>query len=159
MSLLPDPPESPRRPTPVRVLMSQEAAERAGVERAAVERVAVEPEFGKEETPGQGRERAASQPPLIIEVDGAEWTVSAAGTARTGTGSDRGAPLLLVRFERSGEGSEQGTREALAVATSLDEMSYDALLELMARSRPVLPSSGASSAAGRGPSSPRRPSE
>jgi len=107
--------------------MAQEAVERAGVERESAEG----------EAPTRGREQATHGLPRIIEVDGAEWTVSAAGSTRTGTGSDHGAPLLLVRFERSGEGSEGNAREALAVAASLDELGDDALVQLMARTRPV----------------------
>ena len=128
MTSFPDPPDSPRRPTPVRVLMAQEAAEQIAVDRESEQR----------ESTGQGRYEAATRPPRVIEVDGAEWTVIAAGSTRTGAGSDHGAPLLLVRFERSGAGSEVAAREALAVTASLDGLSDDALVELMLRARPSL---------------------
>jgi len=150
MTSLPDSPDSPRRPTPVRVLMAQEAAERAGVETEAE----------RKDASGNGRGGSSPRAPRIITADGAEWTVTAAGSTRSGTGSDRGAPLLLVRFERNGVGSGMGSsgaeaREALAVTTSLDDMGDAALLELMARTRPV----PAPHAATRRPTPPGRRSE
>jgi hypothetical protein len=89
-----------------------------------------------------------SGPPSVrtVEADGVRWEVQETGATRSGSGSDRGAPLLYLRFDRVEPGAEAeappreagtGARECLAVATSLDDLTDDGLEELLARSRPA----------------------
>jgi hypothetical protein len=64
-----------------------------------------------------------------------DWFVRVGGTQRTGTAPDQGATLLLLFFQRSRE-AEVPEREVLAPARFLDELTDEALLALLERSRP-----------------------
>lgn len=97
----------PARPTPVRDLMAGEEASRSKEE-----------EF--REVPGEGDDT---------------WYVRVGGTQRTGTAPDRGATLLLLLFQGSRE-EEDPEREVWAPARSLDELTDEALLGFLDRSRP-----------------------
>jgi hypothetical protein len=72
----------------------------------------------------------------ILQSEGEEWVVREAGSTRSGSGSDRGAPLLLLRFSRVAA-PDAPLREALAVSSSLDEIEDEDLEELFRRSRSV----------------------
>jgi hypothetical protein len=72
----------------------------------------------------------------FFESDGETWVVREVGQTRSGTGSDSGAPLLLLEFARSID-PEKPLRKNLAVATSLDALGDEELGELLQRSRPV----------------------
>jgi hypothetical protein len=78
----------------------------------------------------------SSEQVRAFEADGAKWTVTPIGATRSGSGTDRGAPLLLLRFEKEGT-PEPSAREGLAVASSLDDLYDDDLAELLLRSRVV----------------------
>lgn len=110
MTLPADEPSQAPRPTPVRSLMQAE--------------------------PAPPPEVPAEPPPRIVESEAERWTVREAGATRSGSGVDRGAPLLLVHFDRV-EAPEVAPREGLTVATSLDELHDEDLIELLRRSRPV----------------------
>jgi len=102
-----------------------------------------------------GPERAAPHPPPLepsrpLEIDGRQWEVRAVGRTRTGHGRDAGALLLLLTFTPAGDGEKgdeagmevgdatpAASREALAVARSLDDLDDEVLAELLERSRPV----------------------
>jgi hypothetical protein len=100
------PPPPPARPTPVRDLMAGEEASRAAEKLR--------------EVPGEGSDN---------------WFVRVGGNQRTGTAPDQGATLLLLFFQSSREG-DAPEREVWAPARSLDELTDEALLELLDRSRP-----------------------
>lgn len=73
--------------------------------------------------------------PRTFISGGEEWTVRITGRTRSGTGSDSGAPLLYLSFARV-DGSANPTREAIAVGTSLDDLSDDELETLLRRLSP-----------------------
>jgi hypothetical protein len=98
---------TPARPTPVRDLMAREDASRSKEEELR-------------EVSGEGDDT---------------WYVRVGGTQRTGTAPDRGATLLLLLFQRSREG-EDPEREVWAPARSLDELTDEALLGFLEKSRP-----------------------
>jgi hypothetical protein len=102
----PSSPPPPVRPTPVRDLMAAEEASRPAQELR--------------EVPGEGDDN---------------WYVRVGGTQRTGTAPDRGATLLLLFFQGSPE-RDVPEREVWAPARSLEDLTDDALLELLERSRP-----------------------
>jgi hypothetical protein len=70
---------------------------------------------------------------LSLDAEGETWTVSEEGGGRSGTGSDVGAALLLVRF--SPGRPDHAAREALVPASSLEALGHDELLEAFARAR------------------------
>jgi hypothetical protein len=101
-------------------------------------------------------------PPRLLETGQGRWEVIPAGISRSGHIRDAGALLLLVRFNpvdgeagenredrenregrKDSEAGETGTpgprrpREGLAVARSLDDLSDDALEDLLGRARPL----------------------
>lgn len=78
----------------------------------------------------------ASNDPVVrtIESEGNRWIVQEAGATRSGSGSDRGAPLLFLRFEMV-DAPSPTVREGLAVASSLEDLNDDDLLDLFLRSR------------------------
>jgi hypothetical protein len=114
MTLPPDEPDPPHRPTPVRILMQSEAATPTDVPAETVLRKI---ESGKD-----------------------HWTVREAGATRSGSGTDRGAPMLLLQFEKV-EAPEVPPQVCYAVAESLDNLDDEDLIELLRRSRPVPPTS------------------
>jgi hypothetical protein len=75
---------------------------------------------------------------LSVEAEGDTWTVTGEGAGRTGTGSDIGASLLLVRFSPRTGG--RPPREALVVASSLDDLGEDGLRQAFERAREHRPS-------------------
>jgi hypothetical protein len=84
------------------------------------------------------REEASRATEELREVQGEEsenWFVRVGGNQRTGTAPDQGARLLLLFFQRSREG-DTPEREVWAPARSLDELTDEALLGLLERSRP-----------------------
>jgi hypothetical protein len=84
------------------------------------------------------RDEAATSGEELREVSGRgeeDWFVRVGGTQRTGTAPDQGATLLLLFFQRSRE-AEVPEREVLAPARSLDELTDEALLDFVERSRP-----------------------
>jgi len=75
------------------------------------------------------------------DPQGVHWTVNVIGRAVSGTPPDRGAPLLLVRYQRmevpEGEGGTPSPLEGLVVAGELATLSEEALHGLLARARPA----------------------
>ncbi len=67
--------------------------------------------------------------------DEKRWIVRAEGATRSGTAPDSGASLLLLTFAAEEE-PDRRLHEVLAVASSLDELTWAELKELFARSRP-----------------------
>jgi hypothetical protein len=90
------------------------------------------------------------RPPPTRTFDDAReqrWQVRLMGRARTGTGSDPGAPLLLLRFRRRADEAEEGVEdpgapgaveelEFLAVAGELDALTDVELRDLLERATP-----------------------
>jgi hypothetical protein len=77
----------------------------------------------------------------FVDAEGRVWIVEAAGQDRTGTGSDAGAPLLLLLFRPApGAGGEDESGsdvlEALVIAAELDELGDDRLTEILAGAAP-----------------------
>lgn len=75
--------------------------------------------------------------PRSLESDGETWTVSEEGGGRSGTGSDIGASLLLVRF--SPVSGDRPPREVLVAASSLEDLGEDGIREAFERSKPRHP--------------------
>jgi hypothetical protein len=75
--------------------------------------------------------------PMSIEEDGETWTVSEEGGGRSGTGSDIGASLMLLRFS-PGSG-DRPPREVLVAAHSLEELGDDGLRDVFQRAKPHHP--------------------
>jgi hypothetical protein len=87
-------------------------------------------------TEGAAPTAAVSSGARVIEAGDGAWEVTATGAARSGSGRDAGAPILLLTFSRRGA-PEALPREVFAVARSLDELSDDELAELVARSKAI----------------------
>jgi hypothetical protein len=85
-----------------------------------------------------------------FEAEGETWTVSGVGGGRSGTGSDVGASLLLLRF--SPGTSDRPAREVLVPASTLDELGEDGLRDAFERAKPR-PSSGKAGPEDLGPAS------
>ncbi len=100
-------PDRPSRPTPVRAAMGK----------------------------SQPLKAESQAPSRIFDLEAQRWIVRAAGATRSGTGSDTGAPLLFLTFAREEE-PDRPVREAIAVASDLEALTWDELEELFARSRP-----------------------
>jgi hypothetical protein len=83
---------------------------------------------------GGSEEGLSAGADVSLEVDGETWTVSEEGGGRSGTGSDIGAALTLLRFSSSIP--DRPAREILVGSSSLDAVGKDELCELFARARP-----------------------
>lgn len=84
-------------------------------------------EGGAEEAPPSER---------TFEVDGAEWAARVLGVTSAGTAPDVRAHVVLVGFSRASEAHAM-EREAMAPVSSLEDLSDDQLVDLLAASRPA----------------------
>jgi hypothetical protein len=76
-------------------------------------------------------------PSISLGAEGETWAVSEAGGGRSGTGSDVGASLLLVRFTSSA--ADRPAREVLVAASSLEALGGDDIREAFERAKPRRP--------------------
>ena len=83
---------------------------------------------------------------LAFDVEGEAWLARVTGAARSGTGPDGGAPLIVVAFSKAEE-PDQALREVLTVGESVDELGS---VEVLYRQADPCRSGGASGRGGKG---------
>ncbi len=83
---------------------------------------------------------------MAFEVAGEDWLARVTGAARSGTGPDGGAPLIVVAFSKA-DAPDEPLREVLTVGASIDEPG--SVVALFRRAEPYR-SSGASGRRGKG---------
>lgn len=93
-------------------------------------------------SPSELRALPAMEQRGFQDSQGVDWTATVVGRAVSGTPPDRGAPLLLVRFQRTadpegGEIAPSPVLEELVVAEELGTLQEEMLQGWLARARPA----------------------